>query len=76
MMDVLTIVLALVALLGLVAGGFGLTQALRERRRAEDLAVQAREAHDRAIRAEANAEAARQTQEQGGVTFTALSAEA
>ena len=75
-MDVLTIVLALVALLGLVAGGFGLTQALRERRRAEDLAVQAREAHDRAIRAEANAEAARQTQEQVGVTFKALSAEA
>jgi DNA recombination protein RmuC len=51
-------------------------QAGRERRRADALVEQAREAHDRAIRAEANAEAARNSQEQVGTTFKALSAEA
>ena len=75
-MDVLAIVLAAVALLGLVAGGYGLMQAARERRRADGLIEQAREAHDRAIRAEANAEAARNSQEQVGTAFKAMSAEA
>lgn len=75
-MDFLAIVLAAVALLGLVAGGYGLMQAGRERRRADGLIEQAREAQDRAIRAEANAEAVRHSQEQVGTAFKAMSAEA
>lgn len=75
-MDVLAIVLAAVALLGLLAGGFGLMQAGKERRRADSLIDQAREAQDRAIRAESMAEAARNSQEQVGTAFKAMSAEA
>jgi DNA recombination protein RmuC len=75
-MDGLAIALAALALLGLLAGGYGLMQAARERRRADGLIEQAREAHDRAIRAEANAEAARNSQEQVGTAFKAMSAEA
>lgn len=75
-MDLLAIVLAALALLGLMAAGFGLMQANRERRRADSLIEQAREAQDRAIRAEAKAEAAEAAQSQVGTAFKAMSAEA
>lgn len=76
MNDVVLIFLAALALLSSVAAVLGWMSARRERGRAETMTAELRLASDRAIRAEANAEAAERAKSEMGDAFKALSSEA
>lgn len=75
-MNGLVVILAVTALAGVGIGVFGLLTAQAERRRGERVLADLREAQDRAVRAEAQAEAAEHAKAQVGDAFKAMSAEA
>ncbi len=76
MNELVLMVLALLALPGVVAALWALNGHKRERERADRLGDELRLAQDRAIRAEAKAEAAEAAKGEVGDTFRAMSAEA
>jgi len=76
MNEIVPIVLAAVALAAVLAALWSLAGVKRERERADRLTGELRLAQDRAIRAEANAEAAERSKSEVGDAFRAMSADA